>query len=233
MPYRKTWNRRPRRYNNKKKTHYRRRRFGRLRRAPVTASTGSLTCKQKVLDTAVAIPAGPLPTGFVSKLIFELDHLQQYSTFSSLFDQYRINAVKIQMLPTANTNDQSNAGGMFVSSIDLDDDTTITTFSDLLQCSNAKASAWSTAGGMTPYKQLYVRPRVQNLLNSGNVDGSGNPIFTTSLLPRGKWIDMGDRGQTKHYGINIGWDINGGLGLNSSQNITIIATYYLQFRKVR
>jgi len=231
MPFRKTYRRR--RPYRKKKTHYRKRRFGRFRRPPATASTGSLTCKQKVLDSLVAIPAGPLPTGYVQKLVFQLDQLQQYATFSTLFDQYRINACKVQIIPTSNTNDQVNAGGMFCSSIDLDDDTTITTFSDLLQCSNARTSAWSMAGGMTPYKQLYVKPRVQNLLNSGNVDGSGNPIFTTSLLPRGKWIDMGDRGQTKHYGINIGWDINGGLGLNGAQNLTMIVTYYLQFRKVR
>ncbi len=181
----------------------------------------------------ITIPAGPLPTGHVEKLVFELDEVQQYASFSNLFDQYRINAVKVQLLPTSMTNDIQNAGGMFVSSIDLDDDSTITTFSDMLQCSNAKASAWSTAGGMTPYKQLYCKPRVQNLLNSGNVDSTGAPIFTTSLLPRGKWIDMGDRGQTKHYGFNIGWDINGGAGLNSAQQITMIITYYIQFRKVR
>lgn len=224
-PYRRPW-RRP---------HYRRRRFYRKRRVfpRTSAKTGSLTCKQKVLDSSHIIPAGGLPNGHVVKLAFELQDLQQYNTFNSLFDQYKINGIRVDLLATNNTNDITNAGGTFVSSIDLDSDSSITTFSDVLTCSNAKTSAWSAAGGLTPRKSVFLKPRAANLLYSGNVDAQGNAIYTTSLQSRKEWIDMGDRGKTKFHGLILGWDINGGAGLVADQPINMIITYYLQFRKVR
>ena len=224
--------------STKRKLHYRKRpyrkRFYRRRyKKRTTASTGALTCKQKVLDSSVIIPAGGLPNGHVVKLAFELQDLQQYSTFNSLFDQYKLNGVKVQLLPTNNTNDITNAGGNFVSSVDLDADSSITTFSDILTCSNAKTSAWSSAGGLTSRKTMFLKPRAANLLYSGNVDAQGNAIYTTSLQSRKQWIDMGDRGKTKFHGLILGWDINGGAGLVADQPVNMIITYYLQFRKVR
>lgn len=229
MPFRKY-----RKY--RRRPPYRRRRFYRRKRRVfprTTAHTGSLTCKQKVLDSSIVIPAGGLPNGHVEKLSFELQDLQQWGTFANLFDQYKLNGVKVDILPTNNTNDITNAGGTFVSSIDLDHDSTISTFSDILQCSNAKTSSWSSAGGLTQRKSCYLRPRAQNLINSGNVDATGAPIWTTSLLSRKVWMDMGDRGKTKFHGLILGWDINGGAGLVADQPVNMIITYYLQFRKVR
>jgi len=223
-----------RKFRFKRRPFRRRRKFYRKRYyKKTTRSTGALTCKQKVLDSSVIIPAGGLPTGHVVKLDFELQDLQQYSTFNSLFDQYKLNGVKVELLPTNNTNDITNAGGTFVSSIDLDADSSITTFSDILTCSNAKTSAWSSAGGLTSKKTMFLKPRAANLLYSGNVDAQGNAIYTTSLLTRKQWIDMGDRGKTKFHGLILGWDINGGAGLVADQPINMIITYYLQFRKVR
>ena len=230
MPYRRSYRRgrRPRR----SRRVFRRRRFTRRRRGP-TRSTGSLTCKQKVLDTSHTIPSGPLPTGLVIKLAFQLEDLEQWGTFSNLFDQYRVNGVKVQLLPVNNTNDATNGGGMFCSSIDLDADSTITTFSAMLQCSNAKTSTWSSAGGLTPYKSIFLKPRIANLINTGTTDAAGNMITSNSLLARGKWIDMADRGKTQMYGLNLGWELNNGNGLVLDQPLTFIYTYYLQFRKVR
>lgn len=230
MPFRR---RRFRRRPWRRRRPYRRRRYGRVQRLRTTRSTGIMLCKQKVLHNEYTLPSGPLPTGQVVKLSFQLEDLQQWGTFANLYDQYKLSGVKVNLLPVNNTNDQVNSGGLFVSSIDLDSDATISTFSDVLQCSNAKVSPWSSAGGMTPWKSIFLKPRAANLLNTGTVDATGAPLFSTSLARRQNWMDMGDRGKTKHHGLVLGWDINGGSGLAQPQPLAICITYYLQFRKVR
>lgn len=201
------------------------------RRAGTSVKTGYLKVIQKVLDQVI-IPAGPHPTGVVQQHKFEISVIPQILTYSALFDQYRLNAVKMTFLPTTSTNDQANQGGTFISSIDLDGDTTITTFDDILQCSNSKTSPWSTAGGMTPYKSIYLKPRNRDALVR-DVDPVTNvPTFSTTLGPRNAWIDLGDRGLTEHFGLHTGWFF-GGTTLNVPQELNIITTYYIEFRKVR
>jgi len=130
-----------------------------MRRAKTGVKTGHLSVEQKVLSQSITLPSGPSPTGVVEKIKFEIADIPQFATYSALFDQYRLTGVKVTLLPTTNTNDNTNVGGTFIWSIDLDGDTTITTFDDILQCSNSHTSPWSTAGGMTPYKKMFVRPR--------------------------------------------------------------------------
>ncbi len=200
------------------------------RRAKTGVKTGHLAVEQKVLSQAITLPAGPQPTGIVEKLKFEISEIPQFSTYSALFDQYRLTGVKVTLLPTTNTNDTANVGGSFIWSIDLDGDTTITTFDDILQCSNSHTSPWSSTGGMTPYKKMFVRPRTRDALVR---DISNNvPVLSTALGDAGQWIDLGDRGTTEHFGINIGWFF-GNAQLNAPQELNMITTYYIKFRKVR
>lgn len=201
------------------------------RRAGTSVKTGYMKVVQKVLDQVV-MPAGAHPTGIVQQHKFEISNIAQFNTYSTLFDQYRLNAVKMTFLPTTNTNDTANVGGTFVSSIDLDGDTTITTFDDILQCSNSKTSPWSAAGGLTPYKSIYLKPRNRDALVR-DVDPVTNvPSFSTTLGPRNAWIDLGDRGLTEHFGLHTGWFFGNAL-LNNDQELNIITTYYIEFRKVR
>lgn len=199
------------------------------RRARTSVKTGFLKVIQKTL-TQVQLPAGPHPLGIVDKYKFEIADIPQFSTYSALFDQYRLTGVKMTFLPTTNTNDMSNVGGTFISSIDLDGDTTITTFDDILQCSNSKTSPWSTAGGMTPYKKLFVKPRTRDALVRDICNNV--PVLSTALGDRNQWIDLGDRGTTEHYGFNVGWYF-GNAQLNNNQELNVITTYYISFRKVR
>lgn len=200
------------------------------RRGRTGVKTGFLAVEQKVLSQDITLPAGPAPTGIVHKLKFEIADIPQFSTYSALFDQYRLSGVKVTLLPTTNTNDQHNVGGSFIWSIDLDGDTTITTFDDILQCSNSHTSPWSSTGGMTPYKKIFVRPRTRDALVRDICNNV--PVLSTALGDARQWIDLGDRGMTEHFGINLGWYF-GNAQLNESQELNMITTYYIKFRKVR
>ncbi len=211
---------------------YRRYRYKKrnMRRAKTGVKTGFLKVEQKVLSQDITLPSGPLPTGIVEKLKFEIADIPQFSTYSALFDQYRLTGVKVTLLPTTNTNDTANVGGSFIWSIDLDGDTTITTFDDILQCSNSHTSPWSSTGGMTPYKKMFVRPRTRDALVRDICNNV--PVLSTALGDAKQWIDLGDRGTTEHFGLNIGWYF-GNAQLNAPQELNMITTYYIQFRKVR
>ncbi len=194
--------------------------------------TGFLDVQQKVLDTSVTLPAGPHPTGYIQKFSFKASDLAQWNTFASLFDQYRINGVKLTFLPTTNTDDTVNVGATFATSIDLDGDNSITTFDQLLECANTKTSAWSSAGGLTPYKKVFLRPRCHDaMITDLNAQGQPN-TFSAGLASRKQWLDISDRGNTIHYGLNVGWYF-GNANLGADQDLNVVITYYIQFRKVR
>ncbi len=196
--------------------------------------TGFLNVQQKVLDTSFEIPSGPNPTGIIKKYDFQANMLAQWTTFASLFDQYRINGIKMTFLPTTNTNDQANPGGTFATSIDLDGDNNITTFPQLLECANTRTSPWSTAGGMTPYKKVFLRPRAHDALITDLDPVTGQPVsFSQGLANRKQWIDISDKGTTTHYGLNVGWYFGNTALLSVPQELNVIITFYIQFRKVR
>lgn len=215
---------------------YTRRRMGigrvpRNLRGGASVRTGFLSLRQKAVSNQV-IPAGAYPNGFLREYTFKAADIPQFQQFAGLFDQYRIMAVKMTFLPTSNTNDTVNQGGTFASSIDLDGDLSIVTFNQLLQCANTKTSPWSCAGGMTPYKAVYLKPRANNALIT-EVNAQGQPAsFSTQLADPMRWIDIADRGNTIHYGVNIGWNF-GNNQLNAPVDVQMITTYYIQFRKVR
>lgn len=207
--------------------------YKRYRRAGTSVRTGFLSVQQKVLDTSFIIPAGPAPTGIIKKYNFTADSINNWPILSQLFDQYRITAIKMTWLPTTNTNDQNNPGGTFATSIDLDGDQTISTFPQLLECSNTRTSAWSTAGGLTPYKKVFLRPRAHSAMIT-ELDATGQPAsFSNGLANPAQWIDMSDRGETTHYGVNVGWYFGNNALLSNPQELNCIITYYIQLRKVR
>lgn len=196
--------------------------------------TGFLDVQQKVLDTSFALEAGPAATGIIKKYEFKASDLAQWSTFASLFDQYRINGVKLTFLPTTAASDATvtNPGATFATSIDLDGDNQISTFPQLLECANTKTSAWTSQGGLTPYKKVFLRPRAHDAMIT-ELDATGQPAsFTAGLASRKQWIDVSDRGNTIHYGLNVGWYF-GNAQVNFNQELNVIITYYIQFRKVR
>lgn len=210
------------------------RKLGKYLRAGTSVRTGFLSVQQKVLDTSFQIPGGLNPTGIIKKYEFKAEDITQWSTMSQLFDQYRINGVKLTFLPTTYSAPTQNQSGTFASSIDLDGDNTISTFPQLLQCSNTKTSPWSGTGGLTPYKSVFLRPRCHDAIITDLDATTGQPSgFNAGLANRKQWLDISDRGKTVHYGLNVGWYFGASGDLNEPQELQVVITYYVQFRKVR
>ncbi len=204
-----------------------------FKKTKVSTRTGHLSVQQKVFDQSLTIDAGNYPNGIIYSMEFKGSDVEQFPTFATLFDQYRINAVKVTMLPTTNQPSVSNPAATFASSVDLDGGTPPATFDELLQCSNARTSPWSAAGGLTPYKSVYCKPRFGNAVITDIDAATGQPTqFTIGLGSRKQWLDISDRGNTVHHGINFGWYF-GQATVSNTQNINMVITYYLQFRKVR
>ncbi len=196
--------------------------------------TGFLNVQQKELDTSFVLEAQNAPNGVIKKYKFQAANLSQWSTLASLFDQYRINGIKMTFLPTtaASNATVNNPAATFAWSIDLDGDNQISTFPELLECSNCHTSAWTSQGGLTPYKKIFLRPRAHDAMIT-SLDNTGQPAsFSVGLASRKQWLDVSDRGLTDHFGVNVGWYF-GNEVINQDQNLNVIITYYLQFRKVR
>ena len=204
----------------------------RYKKRRTSTRTGFLSVQQKVLDTSMELEAGAWPNGIVKTMDFKASQVAQFPTYAALFDQYRINAVKVTLLPTTNAPGSTNPAATFASSVDLDGGTVTTTFDQILQCSNARTSPWSSMGGLTPYKSIYLKPRTADALITA-VNPAGQPTaFSVGLGNRSQWLDVADNGDTVHHGLHLGWYF-GLATVSALQGLNVVITYYLQFRKVR
>lgn len=209
----------------------RRRGYRLYRRPRPTKRTGFLPIVQKDLDQSFVIPAGAYPNGYIKQFKFDISGIQNLPELTRLFDQYRIRAVSIRMVPQTNTSETVNPAMTFASSIDLDGGA-LGTFDELLACSNCKVSNWSNAGGSIANKNFYMQPRYRSVhvIDPTTVP----PTYGQSLGPKNAWLDLADGGQTDHFGLNVGWLPGGpGYNLGLEQWINVTITYYIQFRKIR
>ena len=97
----------------------------------------------------------------------------------------------------------------------------------MLSRANVKTSPWSSAGGMTPFKKIYLKPRWANLL----VEDAAAGTTANGLGNRKQWLDMNAPG-VEHHGLDLMW-FNASNQINALQRVNVIITYYIQFRKVR
>ena len=140
--------------------------------------------------------------------------------FTGLYDQYKILAMKLTLIPRGNQSDIGTASGTVAQSvgvfsvIDYDDNTNLTSISQACQYQNMK---------MTRSHQLhtrYFKPRILTSVQS-------NVSNLNSVNTRG-WLDINDT-QVNHYGIKYALQISP----NSSQSFDLKVDYYLAFKSVR
>lgn len=164
---------------------------------------------------------------------FSLDMLPGVAEFTSLFDQYKINAVKIQFIPgtTQTTNSvldpnptSSNITGAamcynrFHSVIDYDDTTLLGSEAAALEYGSLKSSRGDR--GHT----RYLKPKVvQDIFRTGGATGK-RPIGN-------QWIDCNNT-DVPHYGLKVWMDAP-----DSPTNIAITynvyVTMYFQCKNTR
>lgn len=210
----------------RRRTVKRRRVTRRVPRIPRTLVTNNvMMCKRKHYFGNIDI----LQTSWTTQTFqFRLDNLPQHTDFTNLFDEYKINAVKIDFVPGATSNDQegiyqqTGAGGTYMFTpqvftlIDKDGLAQINTQTQTLENSNARL----IKNPFQPFS-VYVR-KPMALMSAGGV--------TASILTRG-WTDCSTPGVI-HHGASIAGQILGG-STTAALRYYVTLTYYLAFRKAK
>lgn len=212
---------------------YRRgRRMKMYRRPYASKRTGYLSIVQQDLSQSFTLPAlpGGYPTGFIRQFKFNISQVVNLPELTRLFDQYRIRAVSLRMMPQTNTDDTVFPSLTYAASVDLDGGN-IANWADILACSNAKVSNWASNGGNVAQKSHYLKPRWRN---THVVDPTTTPVtYGNTMGNRNQWLDLADQGNTDHFGLNVGFLTPSGVGTAVEQEVTVIIKYYIQFRKIR
>lgn len=160
---------------------------------------------------------GSFTNGAVS---FTFSQLSQYTSFSAVFDQYRIEEVQAVFRPMFTANQVSGSSTFYIPIfyvvIDYDDTTALTTAAQFLAYSNCNTSMYETVS-------VCFRPHIAVAAYAG--------AFTSYANAGPTWIDAGSPG-VNHYGIKFGMDA-GGAGQTSFQSFSITFRMRLSLRNVR
>lgn len=167
-----------------------------------------------------------------TSMTFKLSDLVNYTEFTSLFNEYKIAAVKVTFLPRWTNNDVANSvltgtGAAFGSNpliwtmADRDGTTTISSQSNVMQNSRARM----VRHPFRPFS-VYVRPKVQ-------VEVANDPLGVTyaSAMPRMGWLDT-QNANIQHSGVQIAGYIPYSASAASGINVTfdVFAKFYMQFK---
>lgn len=159
---------------------------------------------------------------------FRLDNLPNSSDFTNLFDEFKINAVKIDFVPGSTSNDQegiyaqNNVAGTYMFTpqiftvIDYDGLAQINTQTQTLENSNARL----IKKPFQPFSVYVRKPTI--LMSAGGV--------AQSILTRG-WTDCSTPSVIYH-GASIAGQILGG-STTAALRYYVTLTYYLAFRKAK
>lgn len=168
---------------------------GRVKRTYVTRSvsiprTTSQFCTRQITDATLTASASAAVTGAYT---FTLATLDQYSTFTSLFDQYRCAAIRISIVP------QNNAIGLFTAStVYLESLYCVLDYDNSTALSNvAAARQYDNCIELAPAESLErtFKPRI-----AAAAYGSG--AFTSYANMGDVWLDCASP-NVVYYGVKV------------------------------
>lgn len=115
------------------------------------------------------------------------------SEFTNLFDKYRLLGYSIRFIPRYNSVDQATGNALICNYVyDSDDNTVITSLSDLMQYPNVKSVGITSTKGLTLFvKYPCVAPMVYNGLTT-----------TAYAVKRSPWLDLSSA-EAPHWGIKL------------------------------
>jgi hypothetical protein len=185
----------------------------------IPRTTASYTCRQ-LQDTVLTATAGGATT---LQLIFNLNVLDNGSVFVSLFDQWRIDAVKLRVVPQQPglaffTNSTTTFTPVYVV-LDYDDNVA------LGSAANARAYDTCIELGADETCTRVFRPRAQMQVN--NATGTTGGI--SSVSP--DWIDC-STSSVNHYGVKF-FVPAAAAGQTSLASWNIFWDVYISFRAIR
>jgi hypothetical protein len=152
---------------------------------------------------------------------FSLDQLAQANSWTTVFDQYKIDQVQVTIRPAYTAVSLMGFGSVKVpllySVIDYDDNTSPSTLTQMKEYSNCQVSMYETV-------VLTFQPHIA----VGAYDGS---VFSSFTNLQNKWIDAASQ-TVKHYGVKLGIE-GGATGQTSLQYFDISIKYKISFRNIR
>ncbi|QDJ95220.1 capsid protein [Capybara virus 7_cap1_536] len=211
-----------RRYRRRRRTKLRRgRRYRTVRRSYRRRRTGRYSYNKVYAFCRRVAPVALTSSNTGTQLgyTFALSTLPNYTEFTSLFDQYKIVALKVLFLPRVDNNPavstttNFNPGNIYYA-IDYDDSIT-TDVNAILQYQGHKI-----VRGDQPFS-VYIRsPKVANAIYSGTAFTSyGN---TTA------WLDVASP-SVPHYGLKLAWTS----ATDGVFTYDVTTMLYLRFKNVR
>lgn len=215
MPYRKKYY--PRK---KKRTVYRRRKF--YRRIPRMRTRGSVYYFKRYVDLgSVALASAATTSGGFSH---QLDEVPGFAEFTSLFDLYRIAAVKVMMIPNITEQIQSPAATAmpvirWVDVVDYNSSGSLASFNDAREFGTAKVHPISARYG---YYKRYYKPR---LLTAVEDDSSAIVVGGN----RRGWLNTASV-NIPHYGYRYFFEA---MGTNQIVTVKFEAVYYMMFKQTK
>lgn len=217
--YKRRTYKRPKRTTRRKYT-----RKMKIPRAVVRTNLTSIKRRYYVGAWAATVATGWNSTNYS----FRLNNIPSYTEFTALFEQYKINAVKLTFIPQWEGGlDQNNAyiaaatvpyvqtPRMYVL-IDKDGDPQISTENLMLENSDTRVIT-------NPHKafSVYVRKPCAQYEVSTSLG------FSAASPKPSPWLDCDNYG-VNHYGVGIGCQLDG--SVTASMYYRVVATYYMQFK---
>jgi len=183
----------------------------RPRASPAVHTEQTISTEQTVLViSAVTTSVIGTPTFFSQA--FQLADLDQYTSFISVFDQYKFNSVEVWIEPQ-NTNANITNSGRYVSVVDYDDAAALTTMLQAQDYANALVSS----GQSNQYRRFV--PHVAVAEYTGSFTGFGNVVAD--------WIDSSSS-TVKHYGLKVAFEPT-----SSAVTYDLTFRYHVSFRSIR
>jgi hypothetical protein len=139
---------------------------------------------------------------------FLLSFLPQYTSFTAVFDQYRIAMIEIWITPTYQDYIGGSSTARYLTVIDYDDDATPTTTGQLLSYANCT--------DLSPYTGVY-RKFVPHCASSGP---------SSNLNVAAPWFDSASS-SAKHFGLKCGM-----FSSTITSSLQLKTRYTVEFRNV-
>lgn len=153
--------------------------------------------------------------GALGSFTFTLNSIPNSTEFTSLYDQFKINAVSVCFYPkqtqvtSLSTADNVRGNARILTAIDYNDDTPPLTLDDLRQYENCEVDVI-----LNKHERYIPKPLFLN--NSGqNVNG---------------WLSTANP-STKHYGLKYGIEPTQAVGGVFTYNVEV--TYYIAFKNTK
>jgi len=198
-------------------------------KANINISSGATSYNNATASATFVAPGGSNATSdAMFAMFFTLGDIPQSSTWTALFDQYRITEISVSFIPnhyqaygvTAATEIGGPPALQFWYAVDLDDANVVSPLTSLMEYESVRCHTFTGTRPMT----VSWKPRIATAAYAGLP-------FTSYANTANAWVDCSSPG-VQYYGLKYGFPCL----LNTSSSLpalSIVCTYTIEFKSVR